>query len=68
MHLCPRIVFPSIKQFSHELLPKLVEKTKQLYVLPALTNCHYVTSFDLWMSKVIHDVSALMINIFLSVD
>ncbi len=41
MHLCPRIVFPSMKQFSNELLPKLVKKTKQLYVLLALVECHF---------------------------
>jgi hypothetical protein len=68
MHLCPRIVFPSRKQFSHELQPKLVEKTKQLYVLPSLVECHFITSsFDLWMSKVGHEVFALVIN-FLGVD
>jgi len=68
MHLCPRIVFPSIIQFSHELLPKLVKETKQVYVLPTLAKRHSATSFDLWMSKVKHDVFALMINIFLIVD
>jgi hypothetical protein len=63
MHLCPKIVFPSKKQFSNELLPILVEKTRQLYVLPTLANCHFaITSFDLWMSKAGHDIFALMIN------
>jgi hypothetical protein len=42
-------------------------KNQQLYVLLALTECHFVTSFDLWMSKVGHDVFALVINI-LGVD
>jgi hypothetical protein len=56
MHLCPRIDFPSKKQFYHELLAILVEKTKQLYVLPALVKCDStIASFDLWMSKVRHD-------------
>jgi hypothetical protein len=36
LHLSPRVVFPFEKQFSREILPKLVEKTKQLYVLHAL--------------------------------
>ncbi len=36
MHLCPIIVFLSRKQFSIELLSKLMGKTKQLYVLPTL--------------------------------
>jgi hypothetical protein len=40
-----------------------MEKTKQLYVLPTLVNCHYATiSFDLCMSKVGHDIFALVIN------
>jgi hypothetical protein len=40
-----------------------VGKTKQLYVLLALIECHYVIiSFDLWMSKVGHDIFALVIN------
>jgi hypothetical protein len=51
-----RIIFLSRKQFSHELLPELVDKTKQLYVLPNLAACHFATSFDLWMSNVGHDV------------
>jgi hypothetical protein len=64
MHLCPKIVFPSIKQFFNELLFGLMEKTKQLYVLLALVECHSVTtSFDLWMSKVGHDIFALVIKI-----
>jgi len=63
MHLCPRIVFPSRKQNFHTLLLGLVEKTKQLYVLPTLVECHFpITSFDLWMSKRGHDIFALVIN------
>jgi hypothetical protein len=57
------------KKFYHELLPGLLEKTKQVgYVLPTLTKCHSTTSsYDLWMSKAGHDVFALVIN-FLGVD
>jgi len=44
MHLCPIIVFPSRKWFSNELLPKLVEKIKQLYALPVLIKCHSTTA------------------------
>jgi hypothetical protein len=29
MHLCPRIVFPSRKMFSQEVLVDLMEKTKE---------------------------------------
>jgi hypothetical protein len=43
------MVFPSKKQFANELyLLELVEKTKQLYVLPTLIEYHYViASFDM---------------------
>jgi hypothetical protein len=48
LHLCPKLNFPSRKQHSQEILPRLVEKTKQLHVLLALVECHFVTlSFDL---------------------
>jgi hypothetical protein len=50
-----RIVFQKI-------LPNLVEKMKQDYVFPKLTDYIYVRSFDLWISKGAHDVFALVIN------
>jgi hypothetical protein len=38
-------------------------KTKQLYVLLALVQCHFATvSFNLWNSKARHDIFALVIN------
>jgi hypothetical protein len=34
------------------VLPKLVEKIKQLYILPTLVECHSTTaSFDMWCQK-----------------
>jgi hypothetical protein len=43
-------------------------KIKPLYVSPNLTKCHSITvSFNLWMSKVGHNIFALMIN-FVGVD
>ncbi len=62
LHLCPKVVLPSTKQFSEEILSKL-EKKKQLYVLPTLANCYSITtSFDLWMSKEAYELFALVIN------
>ncbi len=62
LHLCPKLNFPSKRQFSQETLRRLVEKTKQLYVLFASTECHFATtSFDLWISKGAYDVFALVI-------
>jgi hypothetical protein len=63
MQLCSRVVFLSRKWFSQEVLPDLVEKTKQKYVLPKLKKCHStIASFDIRMSKGAHDVFALVIN------
>ncbi len=48
---------PFKKALSQEMLPNLMEKTKQKYVFPMLTYCHYtITTFDLWMTKGSHDV------------
>jgi hypothetical protein len=45
-----------------------VEKTKQVYGLPKLTDCtSNKVNFDLWMSKGAHDIFALVIN-FLEFD
>ncbi len=63
-HLCPKLNFPSKRQFSQEILLGLVEKTSQMYVLPTLLECHFATmSFDLWMFKRAYDVFALVINL-----
>ncbi len=59
MHFCPRLLFPSRKQFSQEVLGKC----KQRYVLPLLKDIS-TTSFNLWMFHVAHDVFALIINFF----
>jgi hypothetical protein len=68
LHLCPKLNFPSRRQFSQDILSRLVEKTNELYVLPTLADCHSTTtSFDLWMSKGAYDVFALVIN-FLNYD
>jgi hypothetical protein len=53
---------PFIKFFSHDFFLSLEEKTKQTYVFPFLEKYHFVTiSFDLWMSKDVHDVFAMVI-------
>ncbi len=45
-----------------------MEKTKQIYVLPKLTNCICaIASFDLWMSKGAHDIFAFVVS-FLGSD
>jgi len=64
MHLCPRLVFPSIKHLFRELLLGLLEKKlKNCMFLSMLTKCHSTTtSFDLWMSKDGHNIFALVIK------
>ncbi len=45
--------FPFRKLFSNIILPKLVEKIKETYVLHLLHDYNYViANFDLWMSMV----------------
>jgi hypothetical protein len=64
MQLYPCVVFPSKKPFSHEVLSNLVEKTKQTNLLPNLVNWVFtIASFDLWMSKGMHDVFALVVKL-----
>jgi hypothetical protein len=63
MRLCFCIVFSSKKTFNQNLLVDLIEKTKQKYVLPILTNCVFTSAnFDIWMLKGMHDVFALVVN------
>jgi hypothetical protein len=67
LHLCPQVIFPSKEQFFHEILLKLMEKRKQVYVPPKLEDFTSITTnFDLWMSKEAHDIFAYMINFFKS--
>ncbi len=66
--LCPKLNFPSKRQFSLKLFPRLIEKKSQQYVILALVACFSTTtSFDIWMSKGTYDVFALVI-IFLNND
>jgi hypothetical protein len=63
LHLCPKLNYPSRRQFSQEILLRLVEKTSYQYVILALVDYFFATaSFDLWMSKEAYDVFASIIN------
>jgi hypothetical protein len=60
------VVFPSRKIFVDDVFFGLVEKTMLTYVHHALADCISATcTFDLWMSKGVHDVFAVVVN-FLS--
>jgi hypothetical protein len=66
--LCPWVVFPSKKTFVDKILPNLVKKTLNTYVVFALANYLSITcTFDLWMSKGAHDFSTCVVN-FISSD
>jgi hypothetical protein len=55
--------FPSKRLFSLDILPSLVEKTKQLYVFPTLAECYFaIAYYDFWMFKKAYDVLGLVIN------
>jgi preprotein translocase subunit SecB len=64
--LCPQVVFPSKKKCVDDVLSGLVEKTMLTYVHLALADYISTTcTFDLWISKGVHDVFIIVIN-FLS--
>jgi hypothetical protein len=44
LHLCPKLNFLSRRQFSQDILLRLVEKTNELYVVHALAKCHSTTA------------------------
>jgi hypothetical protein len=62
LHLCLQVAFLFRKQFYHEILPKLVETMKQVYVLQQLEDFIFIISFDLWMSKGAHDFLTLVMK------
>jgi hypothetical protein len=63
--LCPKMVFPNRKVFVDDLFFGLVEKTMFTYVHLAFVDCISTTcTFDLWMSKGVHDVFAIVVNFF----
>jgi len=66
LHVCPRIVLPSMKLFTRNFLLELVEKTN-LKKKSTLAYYYFVTSFDLWMPKRAYNFFALVIN-FWGVD
>jgi len=46
-----------------EVLPNMVEKTKEICVIPTFTSCIICTcSFDLWMSHVGFDIVAIVVS------
>lgn len=60
---CPRILFPSRLEFLDDVIPKLVSKTLEKYVVPSLAGCTTATvSFDLWMSCSEGAIYAVVVN------
>lgn len=52
MRLCLRVMFPSRNSFADVVLPLMVERMMETYVMPGLSTCVSATaSFDLWMSE-----------------
>jgi hypothetical protein len=62
------VQFSSQKNFSIDVQPSLVKKTKQKYVLPLLDDFTTITiNFDVKASKGAHNIFALVVNL-LKVD
>jgi hypothetical protein len=54
--------------FVETILFNLVEKTMSLYVQPTLLSCLFAPcTFNLWMSKWVHDIFAVIVNFISSV-
>jgi hypothetical protein len=44
--------FPSRQKFKHDFLPRIVKRTKELFVFPTFESCNIcIVFFDLWMSR-----------------
>jgi hypothetical protein len=52
LNFYPRVVFLH-NFFFHEILPKLVEKMKQIYVFTKIGRLYICNKFDLWMSNIL---------------
>jgi hypothetical protein len=63
LHQCGHVRFPIQHQLVNEVLPNVVETTKEKYVLPALVSCiTCTTSFDLCMSCVGHHTFVMVVS------
>ncbi len=72
LHLCPKLNFPSRRQFSQETLPRLVEKTIYIYIYIFFLHWQNVILQQLALicgcpKELNYDVFALVIN-FLGKD
>jgi len=59
----PHFNFPSRWVLINEILPKIIEKTKEKYIYLTLESCNTcMISFDLWMSRAIVDTFVLIVH------
>jgi hypothetical protein len=60
---CGRVLFPSHRQMVIKMLLDMVEKTRDICVIPTLTSCIICTcSFDLWMFCVDFDTFIIVVS------
>ncbi len=65
--LCMKVVFPSKKAFVEGNFLSFVQKTLVEYAQFILAKCDLIIcTFDLWMSKGVHDVFSMVVIFFLS--
>jgi len=61
LHQCGHVRFPTQQQLVNEMLPSVVETTREKYVLLVLASCiTCIASFDLYMSHARHDIFAMV--------
>jgi hypothetical protein len=62
-----KVFFPSKKAFVKGIFLSLVQKTLVEYVQSILPKCDLtICTFDLWMSKGVHDVFPMVVIFFLN--
>jgi hypothetical protein len=55
--------FPSRQTLANEILPKMTNKTKEMYIFLALESCNSCTmNFDLWKSKARMDTFVYIVH------
>ncbi len=62
-HQCGHVRFPTQHQLVNEMLPNVVETTREKYVLPTFASCiTCIASFDLWMSRAKYDIFSMVVS------
>ncbi len=58
-----QLIFPSGQKLRHDILPRIVERTKKRFVFPTFDSYNtYTIYFDLWMSRGGVDIFVIIVH------